>query len=123
MDESEIRVGDRFRIGTTELVVTQPRIPCFKLGIRFNDQSMVKRFMDARRTGFYVRVINEGEIGPGDEVELLHRNPDRIRMVDVVNVFAFDKHNIELLNQAITSEEMAEGWRDRFQQQLDAIEV
>src|SRR5262245_14390665 len=67
--EREISIGDRLRISNAELVVTQPRVPCFKLGIRFGRPEMVKRFLRAGRSGFYLAVVREGEIGAGDAVE------------------------------------------------------
>jgi MOSC domain-containing protein YiiM len=73
--EGDAMTGDRMRIGTAEFVVTQPRMPCFKLGIRFGDDSMVRRFMKSGRTGFYLAVAREGEVGAGDAIELLERGP------------------------------------------------
>src|SRR5262249_28410906 len=64
--EDSVHIGDRFRIGSAEFVVTQPRLPCYKLGIKFGDAEMVKRFSQSRRTGFYLAVTQEGEVGAGD---------------------------------------------------------
>ena len=64
--EEELNIGDRFGVGTVQLMVTQPRLPCYKLGIRFGRADMVKRFLASRRTGFYFRVLQEGEVGAGD---------------------------------------------------------
>jgi MOSC domain-containing protein YiiM len=66
--ESTTHIGDRLRIGSAEFMVTQPRMPCFKLGIRLNREDIVKRFLQSGRTGFYLSVIMEGEIGPGDPI-------------------------------------------------------
>jgi MOSC domain-containing protein YiiM len=74
--ESDVRVGDRFRVGSAELVVTQPRMPCFKLGIRFGDDGMVRRFMRSGRSGFYFSIAVEGDIRAGDAIELLSRSDD-----------------------------------------------
>jgi len=67
--EDRVHIGDRFRIGTAEFIVTQPRMPCFKLGIRFGRADMVKRFMRSGRSGFYLAVLREGQIGAGDAIE------------------------------------------------------
>lgn len=67
--EQDIAVGDRFRIGTAELIVTQPRLPCYKLGLRFGRRDMVKRFLASRRTGYYLAVGAEGNVGAGDRVD------------------------------------------------------
>lgn len=72
--EADVNVGDRFRIGSAELVITQPRMPCYKLGMRFGDDRMVKRFARARRSGFYFTIAKAGQIGPGDAIERLSRN-------------------------------------------------
>jgi MOSC domain-containing protein YiiM len=72
--ESEVHLGDQFDIGTAQFEVSQPRLPCFKLGIRFADDAMVKLFLDSERTGFYLRVLKEGEIEAGDEIKRVHNN-------------------------------------------------
>ena len=72
--ETDVCIGDRFRIGSAELVVTQPRMPCFKLSVRFNRGDMVKRFVKAGRSGFYLRVVLEGEVGAGDAITLVDRD-------------------------------------------------
>ncbi len=81
--ESDVAIGDRFRIGSAELVVTQPRMPCYKLGIRFGDDRMVKRFMVSHRSGFYFSIAAEGEIRAGDAIELLSRSDDSRSIADV----------------------------------------
>ena len=67
----DVRIGDRFRIGSAEFVVTQPRLPCYKLGIRFGRKDILKRFLQSGRTGFYFAVTTEGEVGAGDAIELI----------------------------------------------------
>ena len=76
--EDTVHIGDRFSIGSAEVVVTQPRMPCYKLGIRFQSDAMVKRFLASRRTGFYVAVTREGEVGAGDTIAVLSRDADAI---------------------------------------------
>lgn len=75
--ETDVNIGDRFRVGTAAFVVTQPRQPCFKLGIRFNRADIVKRFAKSGRTGFYVAVEKTGDLGAGDEIEFLSREPNQ----------------------------------------------
>src|SRR4029450_162760 len=72
--EAEVQIGDRLRIGTAEFIVTQPRMPCFKLGIRFERPDLVKRFLQNKRTGFYLAVQREGEVAPGDPIESIARS-------------------------------------------------
>ncbi len=69
-----IHLGDRFSIGSAEVVVTQPRLPCYKLGIRFQSDTMVKRFLASKRSGFYLAVTREGEVGAGDEIKEVSRD-------------------------------------------------
>jgi MOSC domain-containing protein YiiM len=74
LDDKAVHIGDRFRIGSAEFVVTQPRMPCFKLGIRFGRADIIKRFLHSRRNGFYFAVAQEGEVAAGDSIELLKRD-------------------------------------------------
>jgi MOSC domain-containing protein YiiM len=73
LPEDSILIGDRFSVGSAEVVVTQPRLPCYKLGVKFQMDDMVKRFLASRRTGFYLAVVREGEVGAGDDIELIER--------------------------------------------------
>lgn len=82
--EGETRIGDRLRAGSAEFVVTQPRMPCFKLAIRFGRPDMVKRFMRSGRTGFYLAVVREGEVGAGDAIEAVDQDEARVSVAEVV---------------------------------------
>ncbi len=116
--ETEINIGDKFRIGTGEVMVTQPRMPCFKLGIRFGRADMVKRFLVSERSGFYLSVLKEGEVGAGDEFQLLEKNTSGVRVVDVTRLYSSDKENVDLLRRAIATEGLTESWREHFIKQL-----
>ena len=85
MLEDQVRIGDRLQIGSAEFIVTQPRMPCFKLGIRFNDMKMVKRFLESKRTGFYLAVVREGEVNAGDEIYFKAQPEDGVTIADIVN--------------------------------------
>src|ERR1700693_975387 len=82
--ESAVCIGDRFTIGTAEVVVTQPRLPCFKLNLKFGRDDMIKRFLASRRTGFYLRVLREGEVGAGDEIIPVHQDEHRVSVLDAL---------------------------------------
>jgi MOSC domain-containing protein YiiM len=82
--EDGVHVGDRFRIGTAEFVVTEPRMPCYKLALRLGRTDMVKRFMKSGRTGFYLAVLKEGETGAGDAIEPIGHGPQRVSIAAVV---------------------------------------
>lgn len=117
--ETETHVGDTFRIGSAELMVTQPRMPCYKLGIRFGRADIIKRFLWSERSGFYFSVLKEGEVGAGDEVELIERNTSGVRVVDVTRLYSSDKHNSDLLERAIATKALPSSWRDYFQERLN----
>jgi MOSC domain-containing protein YiiM len=115
--EEELNIGDRFGIGTVKLMVTQPRLPCYKLGIRFGRADMVKRFLASRRTGFYFSVLQEGEVGTGDTLELVSRDDNNITVADITQLYTHEQTNPELLHRAAQLAALPESWRDYFQQQ------
>jgi MOSC domain-containing protein YiiM len=102
-------IGERWRIGTVELEVCQPRMPCFKLGMRFDDGKMLKRFAQASRPGAYFRIVTEGELGAGDEIEVLHRPDHGVTIALVSDAFLLDR---SLLPRALEAPELAEGLRE-----------
>ena len=120
--ESETMIGDRLAIGSAELMITQPRSPCFKLGIRFGRDDMVRRFIHSGRSGFYLSVVREGEIGSGDRVEFISRDPHRLSVADVARLYARESTDPELLRRAVEVEALPDGWREYFRNRLNAIE-
>ncbi|HEU4506614.1 MAG TPA: MOSC domain-containing protein [Pyrinomonadaceae bacterium] len=122
MFETEINIGDHFRIGTAEVMVTQPRMPCYKLGIRFGRTDIIKRFLVSERSGFYFSVLKEGEVGVGDEFELIEKNASGVRVVDVTRLYSSEKHNVDLLRRAIATERLPGDWREYFQERLEKLD-
>jgi MOSC domain-containing protein YiiM len=120
MFETEINIGDRFRIGSAEVMVTQPRMPCYKLGIRFGRTDIIKRFLASERTGFYLSVLKEGEVGVADEFELFDKNTSGVRVVDVTRLYGSDKQNVDLIRRAIATEALPDNWRDYFRKRIEA---
>lgn len=118
LDENSVHIGDRFSMGSAELVVTQPRMPCYKLGIRFDRPDMIKRFLQSGRTGFYLAVTREGDVTAGDSVSLMTSDPDAITVADVVSLYASDADNQELLRRVSGLASLPESWRDYFRQRL-----
>jgi MOSC domain-containing protein YiiM len=114
--EDHICVGDRIQIGSAEFIVTQPRMPCFKLGIRFNRMDIVKRFLQSKRTGFYLAVLREGEIGAGDPIHL--RQEGGVTIADIVNLYTVDSENQELLRRATRLSALPEAWKEYFRKRL-----
>ena len=118
LEDTTVHIGDRFRVGSAEFVVTQPRMPCFKLGIRFRRPDIIKRFLHSGRAGFYFGVIREGEIAAGDSIELLARDDRAITVADVVNLYSTDAANQDLLRRATELAALPESWRAYFRKRL-----
>jgi MOSC domain-containing protein YiiM len=116
--EDAVRIGDRLRVGSAEFFVTQPRMPCYKLGVRFGRDDMVKRFHRSGRTGFYLAVLLEGEVGAGDPIEITHRDDHGVTVADISSLYSHDADNQGLLRQAIEVPALPEGWRDYFRKRL-----
>ncbi|MBI3783294.1 MAG: MOSC domain-containing protein [Deltaproteobacteria bacterium] len=116
--EDQVQIGDRLRIGSAEFVVTQPRMPCFKLGIRFGRPDMVKRFLQSERTGFYLSVVHEGHVTAGDAIATVSREKHGVRVSDVVSLYGSDAGNQELLRRASEWTALPEGWREYFRKRL-----
>ena len=116
--ENEVCIGDRYRAGTAELVVTQPRMPCYKLAVRFGRADIVKRFLQSGRSGFYFSVEREGEVAPGDAIERLARDERRLAVADVLALYATDASNQSLLERASGHPSLPAAWRDYFRQRL-----
>jgi MOSC domain-containing protein YiiM len=114
--EADVCLGDRFQIGTAEVVVTQPRIPCFKLNLKFQRDDMARRFLASRRTGFYLRVLREGEVGAGDEIVRLHRDGNRVSIADAMKFYLGDPDSDKLREAALRVEHLSEAWREEFSQ-------
>jgi MOSC domain-containing protein YiiM len=118
MFETELNIGDTFRIGSAKVMVTQPRMPCYKLGIRFGRNDMLRRFLASELSGFYFSVLEEGEVGAGDEFELLEKNESGVRVVDVTRLYSSDKLNVDLMRRAIATEALPISWREYFQKRI-----
>ena len=114
----DTKIGDRIRVGSAEFVVTQPRMPCFKLGIRFNRRDMVKRFLQSKRTGFYLAVLREGDVEKSDVIEFTKRQETGITITDIVNLYSVDSQNQELLRSAIEVAALPQSWKDYFRKRL-----
>ncbi|MCI0527192.1 MAG: MOSC domain-containing protein [Nitrospira sp.] len=119
--EDAIRIGDRLRVGSAEFVVTQPRLPCFKLGIRFGRPDMVKRFQRSGRSGFYLSVVREGEVTAGDSFEWITRDENGVTVADVVNLYSLDAADPVLLRRVSELPALSEGWRDHFRKRLGEL--
>jgi len=121
--ESELNLGDKFRVGSAVVMVTEPRMPCYKLGIRFNRPDIVKRFLASGRTGFYFAVLQEGEVGVGDSIELIEESQRNVRVSEITLLYTREKRNVGLLRRAIEVEALPESWKSYFQHRLEKLTV
>jgi MOSC domain-containing protein YiiM len=116
--EKDVCIGDRFTIGTAEVVITQPRLPCFKLNLKFDRDDMVKRFLASHYSGFYLRVLREGEVGAGDEIVPVHRDENRVSVLDVLRIYLHESKSDELRKRALQVEYLSPSWRKEFSEQV-----
>jgi len=119
--EDSVNIGDRFRIGTAEVMVTQPRMPCYKLGIKFGRANMVKQFLDSRLTGFYFSVLQDGEVGVGDAMELISRDENNVTVADITRLYVRQSDDLQMLQRAAQVKALPDGWRNYFQQQINKL--
>ncbi|HWN11414.1 MAG TPA: MOSC domain-containing protein [Pyrinomonadaceae bacterium] len=118
LDEAGVNIGDSFRLGGADVVVSEPRMPCFKLGIKFGRADILRRFLASGRTGFYFSVKREGVIEAGDAIQLIGRDPSNVTVADITSLYSSDKGDAELRQRAIALEALPESWREHFRQQL-----
>jgi MOSC domain-containing protein YiiM len=119
--EESVHLGDRFSIGTAEVEVTQPRLPCYKLGVRFGSDDMVKRFLASGRTGFYVMVVREGEVGAGDEMKATVREANAVPVSEITRLYVakrFGEAEIRAVGRALRVPELPESWKEYFRERL-----
>jgi MOSC domain-containing protein YiiM len=124
LSEDSVHVGDQFAIGSAEVVVTQPRLPCYKLGVRFQADDMVKRFLASRRTGFYLAVQREGEVGLGDEITMTARDPNLVPISEITRLFVTKKYSDEdvaSVHRALQVAALPESWKSYFRERLAMV--
>lgn len=123
MVDDQICVGDIFRIGDALVEVSQPRIPCYKLAIKMGIDSFQNQFLKSGRVGFYFRVLEEGEVGAGDSIELVHREPNGMTVREISDLLFFDKSNLEGAERALSIPALSHGWKGSFEERLIKSEV
>jgi len=107
----DLRIGDRFRIGSAEALVSEPRVPCYKLGLKFGRADMVKRFLASGRTGFYLMVLKEGVVQAGDPIESIGRAEHGITVADITRLYAGKQPDPAILRRAVDLEALSDVWR------------
>jgi MOSC domain-containing protein YiiM len=119
--ETAVSIGDRYRVGSAVVRVTTPRLPCFKLAAKFQRDDIIERFVLSGRCGFYFSVIGEGEVGVGDEFELLGREDPTLTIAEVNRLYTAKSPNRESLQRSLDVKILPESWRDRFRTRLAEI--
>lgn len=114
LDEDDVRIGDRFVLRSAVVEAVQPRLPCFKLGVRFNDAGMVRRFLQAGRYGTYFRVITAGDVGVGDEVQRTSHDPSGVPVKALASFLDRDGFDHDLARRAIASPSLPRQWYDHI---------
>ena len=109
--EDKLCIGDLVRVGSAVLRVTQPRMPCYKLQLRFNRGDMIKRFLVSGRSGFYFSVVNPGDVGAGSKAEILHRDPHSVTVAHIVSLYLDQRRDPQLLQRALNVTSLPENWK------------
>ena len=124
--ESSVYLGDRFSIGSAEVVATQPRLPCYKLGLKFQSDDMVKRFLASGRMGFYLAVTREGEVGAGDEIKVIARDPNAVPVPEITRLYIAKRYGNEELawvRRTLQVAALPESWKEYFRERLEQMHV
>jgi MOSC domain-containing protein YiiM len=122
--EDAVNVGDQFQIGSAMLVATQPRMPCYKLGVRFGRMDVIRRFMTSGRPGIYFKILKEGEVKTGDKIKNIKRDKNNVTVKDIVSLYISKNHIdiIEMMRRAIKIRDLPEGWRYEFEQKIEQLQ-
>lgn len=120
--EEDTRIGDRFRVGGAVLIATQPRIPCYKLGVKFGRDDILKRFLQSERSGVVFSVVEEGFVQAGDTVEKICQDENGVTVTDIHRLYAIKRDDVSLLRRASQLQALPEGWREHFRKKLALVE-
>jgi MOSC domain-containing protein YiiM len=117
MSEDSVHLGDEFSVGSAEVTVTQPRLPCYKLNLRFDDGFMVKRFLASGKSGFYLSVKKAGEVGAGDEFEVIARDPQKISIAEFNRLYVakqYNRNDVATIERLTKIAALPEDWKEHF---------
>ena len=124
MLEDSVHLGDQFSVGSAEVIVSQPRLPCYKLGVRFQADDMVRRFLASGRTGFYFAVAREGEVGAGDELKLIARDPNTVPVSQITRLYIAKRYGDDdatWVQRALQVAAFPESWKEYFRERLQMM--
>jgi len=122
LHEQDTLIGDVYRVGAATVKVTQPRMPCYKLGIRFGRDDMLKRFLASGRSGIYFSVVQEGLVDRGDVIEKISSAPEGISIADVTRAYAYSRENVELVRRIVSAQVLPRGLHQDFLDELELID-
>ena len=115
MLEEEVHIGDVFQIAGAQVQVTQPRVPCFKLGLKIGCSSFPKHFLASERSGFYLRVVAEGDVGADDRIERIKIDSARLSIKEIHRVYYFDNLNRQGITRVLDVSALSDSWRESFE--------
>jgi len=121
--EQSVHLGDEFSVGSAEVVVTQPRMPCYKLGVKFQSDDLVRRFLASGRTGFYLAVTREGEVGAGDVIKVISRDDNAVPISEITRLYIakrYDEGDVVSVRRAIRVAALPESWKGYFRERLES---
>jgi MOSC domain-containing protein YiiM len=124
--EESVHLGDRFSVGSAEVVVTQPRLPCYKLGVRFQSDDMVRRFLASGRTGFYLAVMREGEVWAGDEIKVSSRDDNAVPVSEITRLYIAKRcgdNDVTSVRRTLRVAALPESWKGYFRERLEKASV
>jgi MOSC domain-containing protein YiiM len=122
--EDSVHLGDQFSVGSAEVVVTQPRLPCYKLGVRFQSDDMVKQFLASGRTGFYFAVTREGEVAAGDEIKAIARDPNAVPVSEITRLYIAKRYgdaDVTSIRRALQVAALPESWKGHLRERLERM--
>jgi len=119
--EDRVNIGDRFRIGSAHVMVTEPRLPCHKLAAKFGRDDIIKRFLHSGRTGFYFAVLQEGEVGAGDRITVIGRDEHAVTVADITRLYVREKDDVRMLRRAVQIEALPDSWRGYFKKSIEKL--
>jgi len=121
--EESLNIGDRVRIGSAQLMVTEPRLPCHKLAAKFGRDDIIKRFLHSGRTGFYFAVLQEGEVAAADDITVVGRDKHGVTVADITRLYVREKDDMTTLRRAVQVEALPESWRGYFQKRIEKLSI
>jgi MOSC domain-containing protein YiiM len=120
--ENEVNVGNTFQVGSSKVIATQPRMPCYKLGIKFGRMDVIKKLLASGRSGIYFKVLEEGEVGAGDPIIQINNDSNRVSISDIVRLYTTDRNDIKTMRRAVKVKALPAGWKHYFLEQIRRIE-